>query len=150
MRGAEPPHNRAETPPTGIPSRFRDNSAIMRPKVFQSERQQDTLIVTPARDSLEVMESELRREVDALHKLMETPGVVNVVVDVGQAPHFGSLIIGALMALCKKANDRGGTAAFCNASDGMLDMLQIMKIDTVMPYFPTRQEALAATHRPRA
>jgi anti-anti-sigma factor len=122
----------------------------MRPKVFQSERQQDTLIVTPARDSLEVMESELRREVDALHKLMETPGVVNVVVDVGQAPHFGSLIIGALMALCKKANDRGGTAAFCNASDGMLDMLQIMKIDTVMPYFPTRQEALAATHKPRA
>ena len=110
-------------------------------KAFQVERQQDTLIVTPARDSLDVMESDLRREVEGLHKLMETPGVVNVVVDVGHAPHFGSLIIGALMALCKKANDRGGTAAFCNASEGMLDMLQIMKIDTVMPYFPTRKEA---------
>lgn len=118
-------------------------------KVFQAERQQETLVVTPGRDSLDVMESDLRREVDALHKLMETPGVVNLVVDVGNAPHYGSLIIGALMALCKKANDRGGTAAFCNASEGMLDMLQIMKIDTVMPYFPTRAEALAAVRATR-
>ncbi len=118
-------------------------------KVFQSERQQDTLIVTPTRDSLEVMESDLRREVDALHKLMETPGLINLVVDVGNAPHYGSLIIGALMALCKKANDRGGTAAFCNASQGMLDMLQIMKIDTVMPYYPTRQEAIESVQKPR-
>jgi anti-anti-sigma factor len=118
-------------------------------KVFQVERQQDTLIVTPSGDSLNVMESDLGREVQGLHKLMETPGVINVVVDVGHAPHFGSLIIGALMALCKKANDRGGTAAFCNASEGMLDMLQIMKIDSVMPYFPTRKEALECVHKSR-
>jgi anti-anti-sigma factor len=119
-------------------------------KVFQSERQQDTLIVAPSRDALEVMESDLRREVDTLHRLLETPGVINVVIDVGNAPHCGSLIIGALMALCKKANDRGGMAVFCNASQGMLDMMQIMKIDSVMPYFPTRAEALEAVHRARA
>jgi anti-anti-sigma regulatory factor len=113
-------------------------------KVFQSERQQDTLIVTPCRDALEVMESDLRREVDALHRMLETPGLVNVVIDVGNAPHYGSLIIGALMALCKKAETRGGKAVFCNASQGMLDMLQIMKIDSVMPYFSTRTEALEA------
>ena len=116
-------------------------------KVFQSERQQDTLVVTPSRDSLEVMESDLRREVDALHRLLDTPGVINVVIDVGNAPHYGSLIIGALMALCKKANDRGGMAVFCNASQGMLDMLQIMKIDSVMPYFATRSEALQAVQQ---
>ena len=86
----------------------------MRPqKVFQVERQQSTLILIPARDALDVLESDLRREIDALHKQMETPGVVNVVVDVGNAPHYGSLIIGAIMALCKKAHDRGGTASFC-------------------------------------
>jgi anti-anti-sigma regulatory factor len=113
-------------------------------KVFQVERQQATLIVIPTRDSLDVLESDLRREIDSLHKMMETPGVLNVVVDVGNAPHYGSLIIGAIMALCKKAHDRGGSASFCNASDGMLDMLQIMKIDSVMPYFVTRREALEA------
>lgn len=118
-------------------------------KVFQSERQQETLIVAPCRDSLDVMESDLRREVDALHRLLETPGVINVVIDVGNAPHYGSLIIGALMALCKKAEARGGIAVFCNASQGMLDMLQIMKIDSVMPYFSTRTEALDAVRRPK-
>jgi anti-anti-sigma factor len=118
-------------------------------KVFQVERQQDTLVVTPDRNSIEALESQLRREVDSLHQMMETPGVVNVVVDVGNAPHLGSLIIGALMALCKKAHDRGGTAAFCNASDGMLDMLQIMKIDTVMPYYHSRDEAIDAVRKSR-
>ncbi len=122
----------------------------MRPsKVFQYERQDDTLIVIPNGDSLQVLESDLRREVDALHKMMDAPGLINVVVDVGNAPHYGSLVIGAIMALCKKANNRGGLAAFCNASDGMLDMLQIMKIDSVMPYYPTRREALDAVRRPR-
>ena len=105
------------------------------------QAQDDTLIVIPNGDSLQVLESDLRREVDALHKMMDAPGLINVVVDVGNAPHYGSLVIGAIMALCKKANNRGGLAAFCNASDGMLDMLQIMKIDSVMPYYPTRREA---------
>ena len=88
-----------------------------------------------------------QREVDALHRLMDSPGLVNVVVDVGNAPHYGSLVIGAIMALCKKANNRGGLAAFCNASEGMLDMLQIMEIDSVMPYYPTRREAIYAVRR---
>ncbi len=118
-------------------------------RVFQVERQQDTLIVTPARDTLNVLESDLRREVESLHSLLATQGVTHIVVDVGQAPHFGSLIIGALMALCKKATDRGGRAAFCNASDGMLDMLQIMKIDSVLPYFPTRQKAIDEVRKPK-
>jgi anti-anti-sigma factor len=123
----------------------------MRPtKVFLYERQDDTLIVIPNGDSLHVLESDLRREVDSLHKLMDAPGLINLVVDVGNAPHYGSLVIGALMALCKKANNRGGLAAFCNASDGMLDMLQIMKIDSVMPYHPTRREAIDAVRRPRS
>ena len=35
------------------------------------------------------------------------------------------------------------------ASEGMLDMLQIMKIDTVMPYYPTRKEALEGVRKSR-
>jgi anti-anti-sigma factor len=145
-----PPIVRAQIPLTDVADVIGPALPMRPSKVFQFERQDDTLIVIPNGDSLQVLEADLRREVDALHKLMDAPGLVNVVVDVGNAPHYGSLVIGAIMALCKKANNRGGLAAFCNASDGMLDMLQIMKIDTVMPYFPTRQEALAATHKPRA
>ncbi len=74
--------------------------------------------------------------------------MINLVVDLGTAPHFGSLIIGAIMALCKKVHDRGGRSAFCNASPGMLDAMQIMKIDSVMPYFRTRDQALASINQP--
>jgi anti-anti-sigma factor len=112
--------------------------------VFQYERDGNTLVVSPRRDCLDVQESDLRFEIEELHKLLDDPGVKNLVVDTGTAPHFGSLIIGAIMALCKKVHDGGGRAAFCNASPGMLDAMQIMKIDSVMPYFPTRAEALAS------
>ncbi len=112
--------------------------------VFSVEREGDTLIVSPRRDCLDVQESDLRVEIEDLHKQMDDPALRNLLVDVGTAPHFGSIIIGAIMALCKKAHDRGGRAAFCNASPGMLDAMQIMKIDSVMPYFPTRAEGLAA------
>jgi anti-anti-sigma factor len=112
-------------------------------KVFLTERQGATLVVTPARETLDVMESDLRREIESLHQLMDAPGVQNVVIDVGNSPHYGSLVIGALMALCQKARDRGGAAAFCNASDGMLDMLDIMKITSVLPYCKSRDEAIA-------
>lgn len=112
-------------------------------RVFLTQREGNTLILSPQRDCLDVQEFDLRNEIDLLHKQLEEPGLQNLVVDVGSAPHFGSIIIGAIMALCKKAHDRGGKAAFCNASPGMLDAMQIMRIDSVMPYFATRAEALA-------
>ena len=122
----------------------RPASAPRSREVFHVERHGNTLIVSPQRDCLDVQESDLRVEIEYLHKLMDEPGVVNLIVDTGTAPHFGSIIIGAIMALCKKAHDRGGRAAFCNASPGMPDAMQIMKIDSVMPYYPTRAQALAS------
>ena len=116
--------------------------------VFDVERTGQTLIVSPRRDSLDVQESDLRYEIESLHKILDEPGMINLVVDLGTAPHFGSLVIGAIMALCKKAHDHGGRSAFCNASPGMLDAMQIMKIDSVMPYFRTRDQAMASISQP--
>ncbi|MBW3541335.1 MAG: STAS domain-containing protein [Planctomycetes bacterium] len=64
--------------------------------------------------------------------------------NVGGAPYFSSIVIGAVMAMAEKVRSRGGRCAFCNASAGMRDILSIMKIDSVLPYFATRDEALRA------
>ncbi|HUG91664.1 MAG TPA: STAS domain-containing protein [Planctomycetaceae bacterium] len=114
------------------------------PQIFPHERRGATLVVRPRGDSLGVQELDLKREIDALHKLIDDPRVTGLLVDVGQAPYFSSIVLGAVLAMCQKIRGRGGRAAFCNASPGMLDIMQIMKLDSVLPYYATCEEALAA------
>ena len=111
-------------------------------RAFRYERDGATLIVSLQGDSLNTEESALEREIDTLHKVLDEPEIKHVVVDIGSLPFFGSIIIGAIMALCQKAISRGGKAALCDASDGMRDVIRIMKLDTVLPYYQTREEAL--------
>ena len=84
----------------------------------------------------------LTKEIAGLHDLLTD--VKNIVIDIGASPYFGSLVLGSVIALCKRVTDAGGKAALYNASAGMRESLQIMKIDTIIPYFDTRDEALAA------
>jgi len=109
---------------------------------FKVEQQKNTLIIVPQGDSLGIQEMELESEINQLHKILDEPGLVNLVVDVGSAPYFGSIVIGAIMALCLKARDQGGLAVLCNASPAMLDVIKIMKLDSLLPYYSTREEAV--------
>jgi len=111
-------------------------------RAFRFERDGVTLIVSLQNDCLNTEESALEREIDNLHKVLDEPSMKNVVVDIGSLPFFGSIIIGAIMGLCTKAVARGGKAVMCDASEGMRDVIRIMKLDTVIPYFQTREEAL--------
>ena len=110
--------------------------------VLKFERDGDTLIVLPTGDSLRVEERVLTKEIAALHEMIESKDLKNIVVDIGSSPYFGSLVLGAVIALCKRVTDAGGKAALCNATEGMRESLQIMRIDTIIPYFPTRDAAL--------
>lgn len=116
-------------------------------KVLQYNRDGDVIVVTPMGDSLRVEEQVLRQEIQALHELLDAPDAKHIVVDVGSAPYFGSLVLGALIALCKRVTDSGGNAAWCNASEGMKESLEIMRLTTIIPYFDTRAEALAAVRK---
>ena len=72
-------------------------------KAFRFERSGATLIVSLQGDCLNTEESALEREIDTLHKVLDEPAMKNIVVDIGSLPFFGSIIIGAIMALCTKA-----------------------------------------------
>ena len=111
-------------------------------KAFRFERDGATLIVSLQGDSLNTEESALEREIDNLHKVLDEPQMKNIVVDIGNLAFFGSIIIGAIMALCQRAMSNGGQAVLCDASEGMRDVIRIMKLESVLPYYQTREEAL--------
>lgn len=107
----------------------------------------ETLIVTPVGDSLGVEERMLEREIAALHTAIEKKKAKHIVIDVSGSPYFGSLMMGAMVALCKRATDEGGKAALCCASGGMLESIQIMRLDKVVPHFPNRDDAIEFVSR---
>lgn len=111
-------------------------------KVLPFEMVDDVLVVHPTGQSLSAGESVIEREITELHHVIEDQSIRRAVVDIGVSPHFGSLVIGALITICLRTRQNNGKSAFCQASAGMLETLQIMKVETVIPYFPTMAEAL--------
>ncbi|MCA9068070.1 MAG: STAS domain-containing protein [Planctomycetaceae bacterium] len=112
-------------------------------KIFPYEREGSVLIVKPGGDSLSVQERQIKKEIDVIHNLVDQKDCDHLIVDLSGAPYFGSIVIGAVMAICGKMRNKEGKAALCNATEGVYDAIQIMKLDAAVPYFPTREEALA-------
>ncbi len=113
------------------------------PKIFPYEREGNIVIVKPTGDSLSVQERQLKKEIEAIHAVIDQDDCQHLVVDLSGAPYFGSIVIGALMAICGKIRNKNGRAVLCNATEGVFDSIQIMKLDAAFPYHPSLEDALA-------
>jgi anti-anti-sigma factor len=111
-------------------------------KVFPHEVFDEVIVVIPEGDALGVQETQLRGEINAMHELLERPASKALIVDLGRAKYFSSIVVGAVLTLCSKMKQLSRPAALCNATEAMLDVIQIMKLDTVFPYHETRDDAL--------
>lgn len=114
-----------------------------RPKIFPYEREGQVVILKPTGDSLSVQEHQLKKEITAIHDLIDNKDCQHLIVDLSGSTYFGSIVIGAVMALCGKVKNKNGKAALCNATQSVHDSIQIMKLDAAVPYYPTKDEALA-------
>ena len=113
-------------------------------KVLPFDVEQDLLVLHPTGDMLAVGESVVEQEIADVHAAVSDNDIKRLVVDVGDAPHFGSLVMGALLTICLRVVELGGQVAMCQASESMRESLGIMKVDTVIPYHDTLELALAA------
>lgn len=112
-------------------------------KIFPYELSGSVVIVKPAGDTLKVQERQLKKEIDQLHNVIDQEGSEHFIVDLSGSTYFGSIVIGAMMAVCGKVKNKHGRAALCNATPGVYDTIQIMKLDAAVPYYNTREEAMA-------
>lgn len=119
-----------------------------RPKIFPYEREGHVVLLKPTGDSLSAQEHQLKKEIDTIHSLIDQEDCQHLVVDLSGSTYFGSIVIGAVMALCGKIKNKNGKAALCNATQSVYDSIQIMKLDAAVPYFPTKEEALAYVREP--
>jgi len=102
------------------------------------------LVLTPQGDcsSLEaaVLEAEVR---EILHEITAR-SVTALVVDLEQAPYFGSTMLGALIKLWRSMTVVQGRLALCNLSSAEQDVLAATRLNSMWDVFPSRSAALEA------
>jgi anti-anti-sigma factor len=113
-------------------------------KVFLAEQEGNTLVVTPRGDAIGFRDSDVTGELKTVLALAGSPGIINLVVDLGSSDYFGSTMIGAINQLGSQFRYIGGRVALCNLSPQMNDMLEIMHLKELWMIFDTRKIALRA------
>ena len=119
-------------------------------EIFQFERGDETLVVTPAESMVQVRDGEIRDAYNETYRLLCQPEVSNLLIDFEKLDYFGSTFIGVLIRLAKKARADGGEAFLCCLSSTMRDMMKNLmllentKTDFFWTPFESRAEALTA------
>jgi anti-anti-sigma regulatory factor len=111
-------------------------------KVLLAEQKGTSLIVSPAGDAVGFRDVDLQNELRILLSLIDGQNFKNVVVDLGGAHYYGSIIIGCITSLGQKAEEAGGRLAICGASDEMQGVMRVMHLDERWPNYKSRRAAL--------
>jgi anti-anti-sigma factor len=113
-------------------------------RVFLAEVDGTTLVVTPRGDAVGFRETDVSGELLSILELAGSPGINDLVVDLGSSQYFGSTMIGAINQLGIRFRDSGARIALCNASPQMASVLDIMHLGDVWMFFDSRKIAVRA------
>jgi anti-anti-sigma factor len=120
------------------------------PKYVRTEQAGETLVVAPLFTFATFANGGIASEWTAVQEQLETPGVKNVIVDLGEIPYFGSTVIEWMVQMWKRVRAKGGQLATCNASPIGREVLATARFDKVWGICDTREAALAWLGSPRA
>jgi anti-anti-sigma regulatory factor len=79
---------------------------------------------------------------DQLFKLVDEGGWRQLLLNFANVSGVTSLFIGKLITLHKKVQPVGGWVGICEASPVVLEILDLLRLTTMIPAYPTEQEAM--------
>ena len=82
-------------------------------------------------------------ELDGIRKLRREIGCQKLIVDLTEAPFFGSSLLELIRVLWNDVSSCGGRLVLCNPSQVGREVLAVAKFDRVWPITETRDKALA-------
>jgi anti-sigma B factor antagonist len=114
-----------------------------KPEMIHVEREGDVLIVMPMGPMGELEYEECEAEVEAVLKRSESPGVRDVLFDLGRVELFGSSAVGWFIEISHRVVSRG-RVALCRVSEMGKEVLKATNLEGHWPIYDSRSEALAA------
>jgi anti-anti-sigma factor len=118
------------------------------PRVFEIEREGETLVVTLLTDLRELEYAHIEEAAAAVLESVSAGPVRDVVLDFSGTDHYGSTALGFFVKLWKRVRGRGGNMAFANLSAHEREILAVTGLDRLWPICGTRAEALVAVRTP--
>ncbi len=113
-------------------------------KVFAVEMQGSVIVVQPRGDAISFRDTDVFGELNTVMQVLDSLGPINLLIDLSSDEYYGSTIIGAINQMGLKVRDAGGRVALCGASDQMLDIMRVMKLDELWINFDSRKIGLKA------
>jgi anti-anti-sigma factor len=104
----------------------------------------NVLIVAPQGDCSSLEAAVLETEVREILSEISSRSVTALIVDLEQAPYFGSTMLGALIKLWRSMTVVQGRLALCNLSSAEQEVLTATRLISVWGIYPTRSAALEA------
>ena len=126
----------------------RETVAIATLRLLNFEMDDDVLIVAPQGDCSSLEAATLEAELREILSQIASRVVAALVVDLEQAPYFGSTMLGALIKLWRSMSVVHGRLALCNVSAAEQDVLSATRLDSVWGIYPSRAAALKALRSP--
>jgi anti-sigma B factor antagonist len=102
------------------------------------------LVVAPQGDCSSLEAAVLEAELREILAEIKAKSVKALIVDLEQAPYFGSTMLGALIKLWRTMSIVEGRLALCNLSPAEQDVLVATRLSSVWNVYPSRSAALAA------
>lgn len=112
--------------------------------VFSIESIGDVLVVSPQGTSQAFRYNDIHRETNALNDRMRRDGCEHLIIDFSNVEILCSIMINAIIRIARQHQSQKGTAAFCEASPTMCDVIQSMNLTRLWPYYQSRQDAIAS------
>jgi anti-anti-sigma factor len=117
------------------------------PKYFAVHLDDTTLIVATTGPVSNLAGHDGHPELEHVLAVVQGNQCRNVLVDLGKASFFGSVLLGALNTIWKQVRQRNGKLVLCSLSDLGREVIHAARFDTLWEIYPTREEALKALAR---
>lgn len=113
-------------------------------RVFSVEIIQDLIVVIPNGDAAAFRYQDIHSATNSLVDSINRQKISGMVVDFGEVEIVGSIMISSIIKLARSISSQKGTAAFCNASESMRDVISTMNLTRLWPHCDSRDEAIAS------
>jgi anti-anti-sigma factor len=115
--------------------------------IFSLSDTKGVLVIAPTGDAISFRDVDVAAAVNEVLSRVNALPQPRVVVDLGGAEYFGSIMIGAISQVAEQVRERGGVFAVCSLSPDMQQVLTAMKLADRWPTFDSRKAAVKFTER---
>lgn len=113
-------------------------------QLIQTQAAGDIMVLELCSSVSSLADHAILNELDQIREQRRAIGCSKLVVDLAEAPFFGSSLLELIRVLWNDISPQGGRIVICNPSPVGREVLEVAKFDQIWPVLETRDEAIAS------